>query len=107
MADKTDIDAAKAHKERLKLQAGYSSDNRDRMAISGAAQRNHVAAAVLHVILNARLTSHPLADRILNGALDLLEGDGYSREATEARFDVMARQPRRKLKPPKPKKRPK
>ena len=103
--DKFDLMAAQAHRERLKKQAGYSANNRDRLAASGAPQRDHAAATVLHVVLQGYLNGSQTADRILNHVLRLLECDGYDHEATKARLDVMARQPRRKLKPPKPKQR--
>ena len=88
---------------RLEAQAKYSATCRDKIARSGAPQRDHVAAAVLHVVLEHWNQRCPASNRILGQALSLLVSDGYLREPTKARMKGMARQPRRMLKPPKPK----
>ncbi len=103
MADKTDLEAAEAHRESLKRQAGYSAKDRAKVAKSGAPQRDHAAAAVLHVVLRGLTKGSEAANDILGRALDLLERDGYDRNATWKRMNVMSRQRRRKLTPPKPK----
>ena len=101
--DKFDLMAAQAHRERLKKQAGYSADDKDRVAESGAPQRDHAATTVLHVVLRGYLNGSQSAETILSHTLELLEGDGYDRTATWKRMLIMARQPRRGLKPPVPK----
>ena len=103
MTDETDFMAAEAHRESLKRQAGYSAKDRAKVAKSGAPQRDHVATTVLHVVLQGQLKGYKSAESIVEHALNLLKKDGYNREATKARIEVMARQPRRKLTPPKPK----
>ena len=103
MADKADLEAAEAHRKHRKRQAGYSAKDRAKVAKSGAPQRDHVAAAVLNVVLQGHLDGYKSANSIVEHALNLLKKDGYNREATKARIEVMAQQPRRKLTPPKPK----
>lgn len=101
--DKFDLMAAQAHRRRLKKQAGYSKKDRNRVAVSGAPQRDHVAAAVLYVVFRTHLAGSPSSDAVLKHALDLLERSDYVREPTWERMQVMARQPWRKLKRPMPK----
>lgn len=103
MADKTDLEAAEAYRKGLKAQAEHSAKHRNQVANSGAPQRDHAAAAVLHVVLRGLTKGSEAANDILGRALDLLERDGYDRDATWKRMNVMSRQPRRKLTPPKPK----
>ena len=103
MANKSSREAAKAKSILRKKQAAYSGKNRDKVAASGAAQRHHVAAAVLHVVFEEWKQRSPDAKQLLGDALDLLEEDGYDRTATWARMNVMRRQPRRPLTPPNPK----
>ena len=103
MVRKSDREAAKAHRARLKKQAVYSAKDRDRVAEAGVPQRDHVAAAVLHAVFEQWKLRCPEAKQLLGDALNLLEGDGYDRTATAARMKAMACQPRRKLTPPKPK----
>ena len=100
MTDMTDHEAAKAYRAHLTAQAAFSAKNKDKVAESGAPQRNHVALAVLNVIFEGWCKRCPVSKEVLGDALDLLQEDGYDRDATWKRMKVMARQPRRKLKPP-------
>ena len=101
--DKFDLMAAQAYRRRMKKQVGYSKKDRDRVAVSGAPQRDHVAAAVLYVVFRSYLDGSVVCDKLLERALNLLERSEYLREPTWARMQVMARQPWRKLKRPVPK----
>ncbi len=93
----------KAKKPRKEAQAGYSAKNRDKVAASGAPQRDHVALSVLYVAMQRSKKKCLISNEIIEQAFQDLKADGYDPEATWARIKIMRQQPRRKLTPPKPK----